>query len=121
MKIFTSYYAKIKKIPNSYVLISIAGRCPDFYTGIEYKVLAPKYSFFKIYKENHDVKYYTKCFNNEVLSHLSPDKVVEHLQSLSNGKDVVLLCYEKPSDFCHRKLVARWLCDAGYDVQELDV
>ena len=24
-------------------------------------------------------------------------------------KDVVLLCYEKPPQFCHRHLVAKWL------------
>lgn len=45
MTIYTSYYAKSKKIPEDIVRISIAGKAPEYYTGIQYKVLAPKYGF----------------------------------------------------------------------------
>ena len=33
--------------------------------------------------------------------------------------DFALVCYEKPSDFCHRHLVADWLNKNGYDCEEL--
>jgi hypothetical protein len=45
MTIYTSYYAKSKKIPEDIVRISIAGKAPEYYTGIQYKALAPKYGF----------------------------------------------------------------------------
>lgn len=32
---------------------------------------------------------------------------------------VIFLCYEKSSDFCHRKLFAKWLNNAGYECEEL--
>ena len=40
---------------------------------------------------------------------LDAQRVYEDLERLSNGRDCVLLCYEKSGDFCHRHLVADWL------------
>ncbi|MDV6237616.1 DUF488 family protein [Leptospira ellisii] len=51
---------------------------------------------------------YTKRFN-EKLFKLDAVEVLEQLKELSQGKDLALLCYEKPGDFCHRRLVAEWL------------
>ena len=118
MKIYTSYYANLKNIPEDIIPISIAGKCPDFYEGLQYKKLAPKYWFFQQWKINHDNDFYIENFNKEVLNTLTPKKVVEDLMFLSEGKDVVLLCYEKLGDFCHRHLVANWLNDNGIDCEE---
>jgi len=118
MKIYTSYYANLKNIPKDIIPISIAGKCPDFYKGLEYKKLAPKYWFFKQWKINHDNDFYIENFNKEVLNSLTSKEVINDLMFLSEGKDVVLLCYEKPGDFCHRHLVANWLNDNGVDCKE---
>ena len=32
--------------------------------------------------------------------------------------DIALICYEKPSDFCHRHLVAEWLNQNGFKCEE---
>ena len=109
MKIYTSYFAKLKKLPKNIVPISICGKAPDWYKGIQYKVLAPKYGFFMEWKQNHDNEFYIEHFKSEVLDLLDADEVVERLSQLSEGKDIALICYEKPSDFCHRHLVAEWL------------
>lgn len=106
MKIYTSYYAKCRRIPHTITRISIAGKAPAGYRGIEYKVLAQKKEFFMQWKENHDNDYYIKCFNEQVLSHLNPVEVYNKLEELSCGQDIVLICYEKSGDFCHRHLVA---------------
>lgn len=119
MKIYTSYYAKCRKIPHTIVRISIAGKAPTGYRGIEYKVLAPKKEFFMKWKENHDNNYYIKCFSEQVLSHLSPVDVYNKLKGLSCGHDIVLICYERSGDFCHRHLVADWLSkNLGIEVKE---
>lgn len=119
MKIYTSYYAKCRKIPHTITCISIAGKAPAGYRGIEYKVLAPKKEFFMQWKENHDNDYYIKCFNEQVLSHLNPVEVYNRLEELSCGQDIVLICYEKSGDFCHRHLVADWLSkNLGIEVKE---
>ena len=99
----------MKKIPEDILRISICGKAPDWYDGIQYKKVAPKYGFFQEWKKNHDNDFYIKHFNSEVLETLKAEEVYKDLEKLSNGNDCVLLCYEKSSDFCHRHLVANWL------------
>ena len=97
----TSYYAKSGSMSN---VVSIAGKAPSWYKGREYKKLAPKYWFFKKYKEDGDEKFYTEQYQKEVLDKLDAQIVFNEL-----GEDAILLCWESPEKFCHRHLVADWL------------
>lgn len=121
--IYTSYFAKLKDFPDNIIPISICGKAPDWYKGLQYKKLAPKHDFFMKWKENHDNDYYVKCYNEQVLSQLDPEKTAYELLITTSGakKDVCLICYEKPSDFCHRHLVADWLNKNGIKCEELKV
>lgn len=120
--IYTSYFGNLKALPDNIVPISICGKAPDWYEGLQYKKLAPKWAFFKEWKENHDNDFYIKCFNEQALSKLVPNDVVENLFALKSledkDKDVCLICYEKPGDFCHRHLVANWLKENGFKCEE---
>ena len=116
--IYTSYFAKLKELENHNIIpISICGKAPNWYKGLQYKKLAPKYGFFMEWKKNHDNDYYIEHFQKEVLDGLDAATVIKELNYLVpnvNGKDIALICYEKPSDFCHRHLVAEWLNKNGY-------
>ena len=116
--IYTSYFAKLKSLPNEIFPISICGKAPDWYTGAQYKKLAPKYDFFMKWKETQDDDCYIDCFKKQVLNNLNADEVLEELYKLSNNKDIVLLCYETPDKFCHRHLVADWFNKHGYKCEE---
>lgn len=130
--IYTSYFAKLKSLPDYIVPISICGKAPDWYKGFQYKKLAPKYDFFMKWKENHDNDYYIKCFNEQVLDKLDAQNVTKELNNLIGNiilnpmifhdrsliPDIVLICYEKPGDFCHRHLVAEWLNKNGFRCEE---
>ena len=131
--IYTSYFAKLKTLPKNIIPISICGKAPNWYQGLQYKKLAPKYDFFMKWKENHDNDYYIEHFNDEVLKMLSVPKVLVDLQVLIPdyikskmnapvwvNKDwhIALICYEKPTDFCHRHLVADWLNKNGVECKE---
>ena len=35
-------------------------------------------------------------------------------------KDIVLLCYERPTDFCHRHLVSAWFREHGIECKEYE-
>ena len=109
MKIYTSYFAKAKKIPDDIVKISICGKAPQWYNGLQYKKVAPKYGFFMEWKQNHNNDFYIQHFNKEVLDRIRAKQVYDDLKRISIGRDFVLLCDEKSSDFCHRHLVADWL------------
>lgn len=119
MKIYTSYFAKLRSLSKNIVPISICGKAPDWYTGLQYKKLAPKYEFFIEWKKTHDNDYYIEHFNSEVLDMLDVKVVYEELTKMSAGKDICLICYEKPTDFCHRHLVADWLTKNGFTCTEV--
>lgn len=109
-EVYTSYFANLKNLPDNLCPISICGKAPDWYDGIQFKILAPKYSFFKVYEETHDKDYYIEHFQNEVLgTRLNPHLILNRLYELAGRKIPCLICYEKPGDFCHRHLVAEWL------------
>jgi uncharacterized protein (DUF488 family) len=108
----TSNYSRSGKNPGA---VSIAARAPDWYTGRQYKKLAPKYDFFIKYKEDGDEVAYTEQFQKRVLDVLDPRLVFEEL-----GENAILLCWEGKGKFCHRRLVAEWLeKNLGIQVPEL--
>ena len=119
--IYTSYFAKLKALPKDVIPISICGKAPTWYTGLQYKKLAPKYDFFMKWKENHDNEFYIKCFNEQVLGELNILTVLRNLIDMMNEtkcKHIVLVCYEKPADFCHRHLVSEWLRNNDIECEE---
>ena len=134
--IYTSYFAKLKSLPDNIIPISICGKAPGWYKGLQYKKLAPKFDFFMKWKGNHDNEYFTKCFNEQVLEPLNINDTLYEIYELlpENEKTIwkmtnclpwenphvhiALICYEKSSDFCHRHLVAEWLKENGFNVEE---
>ena len=115
---YTTYFANVRNLPKGIVPISIAGKAPDGWKGLEYKRLAPKFWFFKEWKENHDNDFYTRNFKKEVLDNLDAGKVWRELKTLSQGAPFALVCYEKPGDFCHRHLVSEWMNRHEYAMEE---
>ncbi|MCM1440863.1 MAG: DUF488 domain-containing protein, partial [Roseburia sp.] len=61
---------------------------------------------------------YTREYNNTVLKNIMAETVYQELMQMSGGQDVVLLCYEKSSDNCHRHLVREWLNKASIGCKE---
>lgn len=131
--IYTSYFAKLKSLPNNVIPISICGKAPDWYKGLQYKKLAPKYDFFTKWKETHDNDYYVEHFQKEVLDTLDVIRTLHELHlllpydvkvdiqsSVWSNPDwhIALICYEKPNDFCHRHLVADWFNKYNINVEE---
>ena len=119
MRIYTSYFAKAYQFPDDkYTCIAISVGVPKTINVKSYKKLAPLWDIVQEYKNNgRKIKKYKSRYYNEVLNKLNIDEVYKELEELSNGKDVVLLCYEgiKNNDFCHRHLVSQWLRQNGYE------
>lgn len=44
--------------------------------------------------------------------------MAHNYKGLDYHPNIVLLCYEKPTDFCHRHLVAQWLIENGFECKE---
>ena len=117
--IYTSYFAKIPKLINAEIIpISIARWAPPWAGDVEkIEVLAPSAEILLQYKRDNDKVAYTKEYT-KLLATLNPENLVQQIMRISSGNDAALCCYEKSGDFCHRHLIAKWLCDNGIDCQE---
>ena len=116
-KIYTSYYAAAKHVSDDEVMkISISRGVPEWFDGARCEALAPPmYLIAEAKKGNYD--YYEKEYG-EMLNELDADDIVEELLDMADDKHIMLLCYETPDKFCHRKLVSKWLQDNGYECEE---
>jgi len=87
-------------------LISIASLTPkiDHLTIKLYPPLFPERKWVEDYKSNKITSLQYTIKYMDLLFMLDPKRVIKDL-----GDDAILLCYEKPGKFCHRKLVAMWL------------
>jgi len=96
----------VKNDPN---LVSIALKTPEWFRGRRYPALAPREDMLAMEEDEYRREY------QAILDRLDPHMVYEEL-----GQDSILLCWEPPGAFCHRRLVARWLEESlGIEVPEL--
>ena len=91
----------------------------DYTDYIQY--ISPDATYTKYASGYHGVTSGGTCvmaynINNGMIQ-LNADDIVKELASISQDKDVVLICYEgiKNNDFCHRHLVSQWLRENSYD------
>jgi len=123
MNLYTSYFAKVKNLQECGLnnLVCVAGYAPKFFFDLDeahfYPDLAPRKEWFWEWKNKHlSNDWYIGKYNETVLSKLNPEKVVADM-----GDNAVMLCYEKPGEFCHRHLIADWISkNTGITVEEVD-
>ena len=124
--IYTTYFDNLKSLPDSIIPISICLKTPDWYDGLQYKKLAPRETFFHVWRKTRNNNYYIDCFNEQVLKQLNIDEVILDIKNLisnipnNENKDIALVCYELPCEFCHRHLVSQWLNQKGTPCIEWD-
>lgn len=114
MKIYTGNFGNIKKYREAGLTTVSIARFNRWYSGEKLMDLAPTPAMI------HDPEeVYTPKFES-ILQNQTPGQVFKKLENLSGGKDIVLLCYEKEGEFCHRHLVADWLKkNLNIEVKEL--
>lgn len=119
MQIYTGYFAKIKLYQEHGLYpISVALYNPRWMPNVmQYRTLAPTSSILDDYKKNHDVETYISRYYTTVLQGHLPGGIREVLAHFcpKEYRGVVLLCYERPEDFCHRHIIAKWLNSEGHE------
>lgn len=110
MKLYTSSYKIAGDHPRG---VGITQGYPRFLkTRVRmYKRLAPSWA---LVRGKLSEQAFESAFRSQVLDHLDPKQVVLEL-----GESTVMLCYEAPGEFCHRRIVAAWFREHGYEVEEL--
>lgn len=121
MKIYTSYFANLKNLEKDDIVpIGICCYPPKWFKGPNLRAIAPSPDILEKCKSSHAE--YDKRYRTEVLSLFKDANILlERISFISGGKDAVLCCYEKPSDFCHRHILAKWLEEqTGIKVEEFE-
>lgn len=120
MKIFTSYFGNSRKLKEAGVnMICVAIGIPRFIAGIPQmlNVCPTRYMVSGPCSREEYLKLYDR-----ILASQDANQVVKQIEMLSGGKDVALCCYEKPGDFCHRHILAKWITEnTGIEITEFGV
>ena len=124
---YTGYYAKRSEYERlGYSCVSIATFAPEWYDGPEYKKISPGRKILSEWRNGPhrgDTDWYAEQFRNNILNNLAASCVVSDLEYIAGVPEtsIVLMCYERPGDFCHRHLVAEWLSQNGYACREVNL
>jgi len=125
MKVYTSYYKKFEMMSQYKVMnmvpVRISTSEPSWfpYETEKLPVLYPGWDLVKGIKEGTLTSEQYADIYKERLSRVSRECIWKRLEEFSkqnSNNDIVLLCYEKLPDFCHRHIVAEWL---GEGITEL--
>lgn len=115
--IYTSYYAKVRSLNVSdMLLVQVSNTKPEWFA---YDILnvanitAPSWSLINKYKSGEIGfeefgEQYLKSLNQK----MRKEDFVNKLQQIAednNSKMIILLCYEKDINTCHRKFLGDWL------------
>ena len=72
--------------------------------------VAPTKEMLTAYKKGEITwEQYEKRYNNRLLGDLADEWVFDVIQDLKAGIQVLLICYEKDPNHCHRRLLAEWI------------
>ena len=105
----TSNFSRGSKLPGA---ISIARGTPWWFHGPRYGDLEPSWELIADGKAGRRAEY-TERYEREVLGRLDPARVAEEIHAIVSPHEPILLCWEAPGEFCHRRIIARWLNAAG--------
>lgn len=106
--IYTSYFGNLKNIDRSkYKVVTICNSKPSFLrkdTLIEdWGILGPRLSLLYDYKNNRvDENEYTQIYTDYILDNWEE---FDNKFKFKNLDNVIMLCYERPENFCHRHIL----------------
>ena len=98
MMIFTSNFQIAGRLAQA---VAISRGIPRGWQGRRYKALAPPRDLIKIMEPERFIALYRA----QVLDKLDPMQVIREM----GGYNFIMVCFEPPGEFCHRRVVAAWL------------
>ena len=108
--IFTSNFKIAGHLPQA---VAISLGVPRGWQGARCLSLAPPRPLIKIM----DPETFIPLYRAQVLDRLDPYRIIRDL----GGDDFVMLCWEAPGEFCHRRVVAAWIQkETGVVIEEFD-
>ena len=121
--IYTSYFANIIKLDKSkYLPVGITRYPPKWFIGHNIEMVAPSKELLLKWKNKEvDEDTYKIWYIDDLES--KKVQILKYFSLLNRpyAKDIVLCCYEKSNDFCHRHLFREWLSEnLNLEVKEIE-
>lgn len=123
-EVFTCYYAEAKRLsPQRWEFVQISNSLPKWW---EYPVtllqsFVPPWYIVERYKRFGDFKMFEseyRLYISKNLEYVNRDIIT--LRKLAENKNVVLLCYERSDQPCHRTIAAKVIEEmTGMEINEL--
>lgn len=106
----TNYYSRFmrKKGTDFSDVVSISRTSPDWFTGDKRIELAPTWNVLQTYKKSTKQTKDKQKYTMDYIGNFKKSKIdcLELVEYLNNK---TLVCYEEPSEFCHRFLLIEYL------------
>ena len=120
IQIFTSSFKRARRLDSSeFFVVSISRFPPKWFKGYCCFDFAPSVQLLHDYHEGLSDFDYSRRYRRQVLDRVDVHKVFEGLAVLAGGRDIVLCCFEDAFQFCHRRLLARFVQERfHYSIEE---
>lgn len=118
MQIYTSYYDNLKDDTKDMIPVMVSRTVPKYFKWEVLKIeeILPTVELVAGYKEGTiSDEEYDRRYREEVLAKANRAEILKRLQAISDDyydANIVLLCYENSTRWCHRHTLAEWL-DCG--------
>lgn len=121
INIYTTNYTKASRLSNKhYLKVSISLIRPREYNGMHIQSLAPKKQLLDDYHNGLSPEEYEVRYREQINKLNDIHSLFEIMAKQAKGRDILLLCYEKKSAFCHRHILSDIIFERyGYRIQEL--
>lgn len=122
----TSYYANPLLDRRRHFLVQVSNSSPKgFAPDTRWNEAVPEWTTIVVpYKDGHisEEDYRSRYCRQLDLRKDALSRSLAFIRREARGREVVLLCYEAPEAFCHRRILAGWLEENGFaeDIRELE-
>ena len=121
INIYTTNYTKASRLSNKhYLKVSISLFRPKEFNGIQINSFAPTKELLSDYKNGLSEEEYETRYREQINKLSDIYAFFKIMAQQANGRDILLLCYEKKNAFCHRHILSDIIFERyGYRIQEL--
>lgn len=122
MKIYTSYYSKVSRLDTSdYLLVCVSNTSPEWFDKKLYKIdsnVYPDWTTINHYKSGEITRdQFRALYVRKISGQTQPEFIYQELENLGriyDKENIVLLCWEKDSQACHRTMLAELISKGNY-------
>lgn len=121
IQIYTTNYTKASRLSNKhYLKVSISYIRPRDFNGMHIQSFAPTKDLFEDYKNGLSPEDYETRFREQINKLSDIYSFFKLMAKQAQGRDILLLCYEKKNAFCHRHILSDIIYERyGYRIKEL--